>query len=112
MLSYLWLGRTARQRGRGTSHRKRWLSGLCWALLIGRECVALPLVPFVGPNPANPYVPVPAVGYRSVIAPYVSLRPAKPGNWQEQNQRAASQGEMPGMDMPGTKPDGHQGHQH
>jgi hypothetical protein len=52
-----------------------------------------------------------------VIAPYVSLRPAKPGNWQQQNQRAASQGEMlgtqmPGMDMPGMKPDEHQGDQH
>ena len=37
--------------------------------------------------------------------------------WQQQNQNAASQGEMPGMqmpgmDMPGMKPDEHQGHQH
>jgi hypothetical protein len=71
---------------------KRWLSALCWALLIGRECAALPPVPFVGPDPADPYVSVPAASYRSVIAPYVSLRPAKPGNWQQQNQRAAPQG--------------------
>lgn len=96
---------------------KRWLSALCWALLVGRECLALPPVPFIGPEPSDSYVRVPPAGYRSVIAPYASLRPAKPGNWQQQNQRAASQGEMPGMDMPGMdmpgmKHDGHQGHHH
>lgn len=80
---------------RPMSPAKRWVSAMCWAVLVGRECVALPLVPFVGPDPAAPYVPVPPVSYRSVIAPYVSLRPAKPGNWQQQNQRAAPQGEVP-----------------
>lgn len=95
MLSYLWLGRTALLRAGGTSHRRRWLSALCWALLLGRECIALPPTGFLGPDPADPYVPVPAVSYRSVIAPYVSLRPAMPGDWQQQNQRAAPEGEAP-----------------
>ena len=92
-----------------------WL--LCFGAVFGHACGALPPTPFIRPDPSNPNVAVPPVSYRSVVAPYVSLRPAKPGNWQQQNQRAASQGEMsgmhmPGMDMPGMKPDEHQGHQH
>jgi len=35
---------------RPMSLAKRWVSAMCWALLVGRECVALPLVPFVGPT--------------------------------------------------------------
>jgi len=104
------------QRPRSISPTRRWLPVICWALLVGRECIGPP-VPFIGPDPADPYDAVPPVSYRYVIAPYVSLRPAKPGNWQQQNQNAASQGEMPGMqmpgmDMPGMKPDEHQGQQH
>lgn len=113
---HLGVKRLAFPRLRPISPASRWLSVICWALLVGRECMGPP-VPFTGPDPADPYVAVPPVSYRSVIAPYVSLRPAKPGNWQQQNQRAASQDEMPGMhmpgmDMPGMKPEEHQGHQH
>lgn len=70
-----------------------WL--LCFALVLGRACGAPPPVPFLGPEPSDPYVRVPLVSYQSVIAPYVSLRPAKPGNWQQQNQSVAPQGEAP-----------------
>jgi hypothetical protein len=74
---------------------KRWVSTVCWALLVGRACVAPPPVAFSGPDPADPYVPVPSVSYHSVVAPYVSLRPAEPGNWQQQNRSVAPQGEAP-----------------
>jgi hypothetical protein len=66
-----------------------WL--LCFAFVFGRACGLPP--PFFGPEPSNPNVRVPPVSYRSVIAPYVSLRPVKPGNWQQQNQSVAPQGE-------------------
>lgn len=37
-------------------------------------------------DPADPAAPVPAVGYRSAIAPYTSLRPATPTLWRERNE--------------------------
>jgi len=94
MFSHFRVKRLAFPRPRPITPAKRWLPVICWALLLGRECIGPP-VPFMGPDPADPYVPVPSASYRSVIAPYVSLRPAKPGNWQQQNQRAAPQGEAP-----------------
>lgn len=86
--------RLALPRLQPISPAKRWVSVLCWALLVGRECVAPP-APFIGSDPADPYVPVPPVSYRSVIAPYVSLRPAMPGNWRQQNQSVAPKGDAP-----------------
>ena len=78
--------------------RLHWVSAICWAVLVvalfGKACAALPL-PFLGPEPADPYVPVPSVSYSSVIAPYVSLRPAKPGDWQKQNEFVAPQADAP-----------------
>lgn len=38
-------------------------------------------------DPADPAVPVGAVGYRSTIAPYSSLRPATPAPWRERNEQ-------------------------
>ena len=113
-------------RGRALAWRRRsafprcssstWL--VCFGALLGQTCGALPPVPFVGPDPANPDAPSPPSNSRSVISPYSSLRPAKPGGWLEQNQRAASQGgmsgmHMQGMEMPETETPGrdHLGHQ-
>lgn len=48
---------------------------------------AVPTVPLVGADPADPGAKVAGVGYRSGIAPYDSLRPTTPSNWIEQNQR-------------------------
>jgi hypothetical protein len=70
-----------------------WL--LCFGIVFGRACGAPPPVPFLGPEPSDPYVPVPSVSYQSVVAPYVSLRPAKPGDWQKQNESVAPQGGAP-----------------
>jgi hypothetical protein len=96
MFSHLWVKNPAFPRLRWPiSPVRRWVSIVCWGLLVGHACAAPPLVAFLGPDPADPYVPVPSVSYRSVVAPYVSLRPAKPGNWQQQNQSVAPQGEAP-----------------
>lgn len=96
MLSHLWVKNPAlpRQR-RPLLAASRFTAVVCWALLVGRGCLAPPPVTFLGPDPADPYVPVPPVSYRPVVAPYVSLRPAEPGNWQQQNQSVAPQGEAP-----------------
>jgi hypothetical protein len=61
------------------------LSLLLGPLLAG--CVTT--VPLTGLDPADPGVKVAGVGYRSTIAPYVSLRPVSPNSWRDQNQRAA-----------------------
>lgn len=96
MLSHLWVKNPALPRLRGPlSAASRCTVVVCWALLVGRGCLAPPPAAFLGPSPADPYVPVPPVTYRSVVAPYVSLRPAEPGNWQQQNQSVAPQGEAP-----------------
>lgn len=44
-------------------------------------------VPLAGADPADPGAGVASVGYRSTVAPYVSLRPTSPSGWREQNQR-------------------------
>jgi len=44
-------------------------------------------VPLLVADPASPGAKVAQVGYRSTIAPYVSLRPTSPVGWREQNQR-------------------------
>jgi hypothetical protein len=96
MLSHLWVKNPALPRVREPlSAASRCTVVVCWALLVGRGCLVPPPVAFSEPDPADPYVPVPAVSYRSVVAPYVSLRPAEPGNWQQQNQSVAPQGEAP-----------------
>jgi hypothetical protein len=38
---------------------------------------------------ADPATPVGAVGYRSTIGPYTSLRPVDPAPWRELNDRVA-----------------------
>ena len=49
----------------------------------------VPAVPLAGADPADPNARVAAVGYRSSVAPYTSLRPTVPTSWREQNNRAA-----------------------
>lgn len=46
-------------------------------------------VPLAAPDPGDPGARVARVGYRSTIAPYVSLRPTSPVGWKDQNQRVA-----------------------
>ncbi|WP_456621706.1 MULTISPECIES: hypothetical protein [unclassified Bradyrhizobium] len=47
--------------------------------------------PQAGADPADPAARVAPVGYRSVIAPYTSLRPATPAPWRERNDTVAPQ---------------------
>jgi hypothetical protein len=59
---------------------------LLGSLLAG--CVTT--IPLAGrPDPADPGVKVAGVGYRSTIAPYMSLRPVSPSGWRDRNQRVA-----------------------
>ncbi len=46
-------------------------------------------VPLAGADPADPAAKTAAIGYRSVVAPYASLRPRAPASWREQNDRVA-----------------------
>ena len=46
-------------------------------------------VPLMGKDPADPAAKVAAIGYRSTIAPYTSLRPATLGPWPEPNANVA-----------------------
>lgn len=48
---------------------------------------AAPTVPLTGADPADPGAMVAGVGYRSTVAPYISLRPTQPSGWKEQNRR-------------------------
>lgn len=42
-----------------------------------------------GRDPADPQAKVAAVGYRSTVAPYTSLRPTVPSPWRQQNDSVA-----------------------
>ena len=57
------------------------------ALMSG--CAEAPPSPFGGLDPADTSAAVPAVGYRSTIAPYLRQRPVAPAPWREQNERVA-----------------------
>ncbi|MEO6380928.1 MAG: hypothetical protein ABIO35_02725 [Nitrobacter sp.] len=61
-------------------------AGLAFAAMTLGGCV-LPTAPLVGADPADPGAKIAGVGYRSSIAPYISLRPTAPSGWKEQNQR-------------------------
>jgi len=62
---------------------------LAGALAAVAGCGAVPLRPFVGPDPADPRVSVPAVEYRSTLGPYRSQRPAEPADWRGTDERVA-----------------------
>ena len=53
------------------------------AVLTGCVEIAPPLA---GPDPADPGARIRGASYRSTVAPYISLRPASPVGWKEQNQ--------------------------
>ena len=71
-------------------HRARFLTVVSTAVtaFVLAGC-AQPAVPLAGTDPADPPAKVAAVGYRSTVAPYTSLRPTVPTSWRDQNNRAA-----------------------
>ena len=54
-------------------------------------CMRVERALVTGPDPSDPGVPVPAVGYRSTTASYVSRRPVAPGPWRRMNERVTPQ---------------------
>lgn len=67
-------------------------AGVFAALLIAAATVSgctARTAPLVGADPADPRVKVAGVGYRSTVAPYTHLRPTRPSDWKQQNQRVA-----------------------
>jgi hypothetical protein len=84
----------ANVRRRCSAFPRCWLAMLCFAFVFGRNC-GLPPPSLFGPDPSNPYAAVPPVSYRSVIAPYESLRPVEPGDWVKQNEQVAPKAEAP-----------------
>lgn len=60
------------------------------ALTAVAGCV-VPSTPFVGPDPSEPSVRVPAVAYRSTLGGYRSQRPVEPGDWVDTNERVTPQ---------------------
>ncbi len=69
--------RTARSR---RAFNKRMAAALTAATLLS-ACVPA-TTPLAGKDPADPTAKVAAVGYRPVLAPYTSLRPATPAPWR------------------------------
>ena len=68
--------------------RFRTSAGLAVAALMLGGCMPT-TVPLAGVDPADRNARVAAVGYRSTVAPYNSLRPTAPLPWREQNDRVA-----------------------
>lgn len=68
-------------------NRFRTIAGTAAALALG-GCMQT-AAPLAGADPADPNARVAAVGYRSTVAPYTSLRPTAPSSWREQNDRVA-----------------------
>jgi hypothetical protein len=82
--------KSAALRGRHLeSFRKRLtpVIGVAALCLLTAACVTTPSAPYAGPDPSDPDIRVPAVGYRSTIGRYTSRRPVEPAPWREQNER-------------------------
>jgi hypothetical protein len=93
----------AQARRRVAAHRhtsssiNRWMRLAAIAALAAfvAACAPPPPAPLAGPDPANPYMRVPAVAYRSAVGPYESRRPVEPQPWQGQNDRLAPPASKP-----------------
>ena len=86
-------GIRARFAACGTKRYGRYQASFRWvvtaAIAVGLAGCTATSAPVVGPDPSDPNVRVPRVGYHSTIGPYTSQRPVSPVPWQEQNQRVA-----------------------
>ena len=69
-------------------NRFRTIAGMAATALALGGCMQT-AAPLAGADPADPNARVAAVGYRSTVAPYTSLRPTAPSSWREQNDRVA-----------------------
>jgi hypothetical protein len=75
-----------------TARGRRPINGPMTAALMAAALLSacVPATPLAGNDPADPTAKVAAIGYRSSIAPYTSLRPVTPAPW-----RARSDGDAP-----------------
>lgn len=71
-----------RARGRRAVHGRIVAALTAVTCLSGCSPITAPLA---GDDPADPAAKVAAVGYRSTVAPYTSLRPVTPTPWRERN---------------------------
>jgi len=85
--------RAKRAAIRTTRGRRRFNGRIAAALAAATLLSAcLPVTPpLAGNDPADPAAKVAAVGYRSTIAPYASLRPVTPAPWRKRNDGDAPQ---------------------
>jgi hypothetical protein len=71
-----------RARGRRAVHGR--IVAALTALTCLSACIPI-TAPLAGMDPADPTAKVAAVGYRSTVAPYTSLRPVTPTSWRERS---------------------------
>lgn len=62
------------------------LAGILFTSITLGGCLQTP--PLVGADPADPAAKVTGVSYRSVVAPYTSIRPTAPSSWRQQRDVA------------------------
>jgi hypothetical protein len=62
-------------------------AALLLLLACAAGCTAAPPAPLAGPDASDPHAR--PVGYRPVVGPYASGRPADPAAWRERNERVA-----------------------
>jgi len=68
-----------------TARDRRSLNGRIAAALVATalsSSCAPATAPLAGKDPADPAAKIAAVGYRSALAPYTSLRPVTPAPWR------------------------------
>jgi hypothetical protein len=78
---------SARSTGKRRRTRMRAAGATVAFALLLTGCDPATTTQLTARDPADPAVPVRAVGYRSTIAPYSSLRPATPAPWRERNEQ-------------------------
>lgn len=71
---------------RSVVRSSRALIGIAAAVLLA-GCNTVPNAPLAGADPADAAAPVSAVRSSAVTAGYLSLRPAVPASWRQQNER-------------------------
>ena len=67
----------------------RRLCRLASILLLGgvtQGCAAMPMAPFVGPDPSDASARIPAVSYHSTIGFFATQRPVEPASWKKENE--------------------------
>ena len=81
----------------GTLFRRCIYTAALFGALSAVAGCAAPSRPLAGPDPSNPDVRVPTVGYRSTLGSFTSQRPVEPADWKGANQRITPQPKAEGQ---------------